>query len=102
MALIDEVKVALRTTSDDEGLLQEAQTLVDAAILDLQTSGILEDKITAIDDDALLRQCVIFYAKGYYGYDNADADRYQAAYDRLKTLLCSKEDYISEDEDEDE
>lgn len=61
MALIDEVLVALRTTSADTGLTTEAQTLIDAAKKDLESSGILEDKIT--EDDALIRQCIIFYVK---------------------------------------
>lgn len=93
MALIDEVKVAIRTTSDDAGLTQEAQTLIDAAKADLRSSGVQEAKIT--EDDALIRQCVIFYVKGFYGYDNADAASFQNAYADLKNALCSKAEYTA-------
>lgn len=94
MALIDEVLVALRTTSEDEGLKTEAQTLIDAAEKDLMSSGVLESKIT--EDDALVRQCIIFYVKGFYGYDNADAQIFQNAYNNLKNALCSKSEYTVE------
>lgn len=96
MALIDEVKVAIRSTSDDAGLIQEAQTLIDAAKADLQSSGVQEAKIT--EEDALIRQCVIFYVKGFYGYDNADAASFQAAYFNLKNALCSKAEYTAAEE----
>lgn len=98
MALIDEVKVALRTTSDDPGLIQEAQTLIDAAKQDLASSGILESKIT--EDDALVKQCIIFYVKGFYGYDNSDAEQFQNAYINLKHALCSKQEYTVAKEDD--
>lgn len=99
MALIDEVLVALRTTSADTGLTTEALTLIDAAKKDLESSGILEDKIT--EDDALIRQCIIFYVKGFYGYDNSDASTFQNAYINLKHALCSKQEYTVAEEGDD-
>jgi hypothetical protein len=91
MALIDEVKVACRITTDDVGLTSELNGLIDAAKRDLVSSGILESK--AIDTDALVKQCVLFYCKGNFGYDNPDAARYLSAYELMKQHLCSMDEY---------
>ena len=91
MALIDEVKVACRITTSDEGYTTELNSLIDAAKKDLITSGILEAK--AVETDALIKQCILFYCKGHFGYDNADAPRFLNAYDLMKQHLCSLQDY---------
>ena len=99
MALIDEVMAALRISSGDEGMVTEAQTLIDACKQDLITSGVLEEKLT--EDDGLIRQAIIFFVKAFHGYDNPDAEAFQNAYINVKHALCSKSDYTTSDDSED-
>lgn len=91
MALIDEVKVACRITTSDEGFTTELNSLIAAAKNDLITSGVLEAK--AVETDALVKQCILFYCKGHFGFDNSDAERFLNAYDLMKQHLCSLQDY---------
>ena len=91
MAILDEAKLALRiaaATTDFDG---EITGLIDAALADLSLAGL------AAGDTAkpLIKQAVITYCKGNFGYDNPDADRLRLAYDLLKAHLTLAEDYIT-------
>lgn len=91
MALLDDIKVQLRITTEDFGIVGEIQDLIDAAKADLGLSGVVGDKI--IDTDPLIRRAVVTYCKANFGYDNPDADRLQKSYDMLKTHLSLSVDY---------
>lgn len=91
MALLSDVKTALRiseTTTDFDG---EIQDLIDAAKTDLGLSGVMSEKV--IDTDPLIKRAVIVYCKANFGYDNPDAERFHRAYDLLKTHLSLSVDY---------
>ena len=75
MALLDEVKVALRVTSD--AFDTEIQGLIEAAKRDLNRVGVDE---ALVDSDPLAKMAVILFAKSRFGYDNSDASRFEDAY----------------------
>ena len=86
MALIDDVKLALRINSSTHNT--EINDLISAATADLALAGI---KVTTID--SLIKRAIILYCKTHFGYDNPDAERLGEAYRLLKTHLALAEDY---------
>lgn len=94
MAVLDDVKVALRiaaTTTDFDG---EINDLISAAIDDLKLAGVAADK--AIDTDPLIKRAITTYCKAYFGYDNPDASRFWRSYESLKMHLTLSADYNTE------
>ena len=87
MALIDDVKLALRVTSIDFDT--EIQDLIDSAKADLQLSGVVKLDET----DPLIKRAITTYCKANFGYDNPEADRFQRSYDLLKMHLALSADY---------
>lgn len=75
MALLGEVKVALRVTSD--AFDTEIQGLIEAAKRDLNRVGVDE---ALVDSDPLAKMAVVLFAKSRFGYDNSDASRFEDAY----------------------
>lgn len=75
MALLDEVKVALRVTSD--AFDTEIRGLIEAAKRDLNRVGVDE---ALVDSDPLAKMAVVLFAKSRFGYDNSDASRFEDAY----------------------
>lgn len=87
--LLNDVKKALRISSshfDDELTI-----LIESARLDMVQSGISFDK--AHSDDFLIKQTIVFYCKGHFGYDNQEADRFIAAYRNNLNKLSFVSDY---------
>ncbi len=82
---------SLRITSTDfDG---EIADLIRAAREDLALGGVLPER--ARDEaDPLIKRAVASYVKAEFGLDNEDADKYRAAYDRLKVSLAMASDYI--------
>jgi len=93
MALLDDVKLALRITSS--AFDSEVQDLIDAAKADLQLSGVHPDRLN--DDDPLIRRAIVTYAKAHFGYDNPEAERFQRSYDMLKAHLTLSQEYTAGD-----
>lgn len=93
MALLDDVKLALRISSS--AFDTEVQDLIYAAKADLQLSGV--DKLKILDTDPLIKRAVITYVKANFGFDNPDAERFQQAYYLLKMHLASSLDYTGGD-----
>lgn len=75
MALLDEVKVALRVTSD--AFDTEIEGLIEAAKRDLNRVGVDE---ALIESDPLAKMAVILFSKSRFGYDNSEASRFEDAY----------------------
>lgn len=88
MALIDDIKNALRESGND--LNTEIQDLIDSATADLILSGIHKDK--AVDTDALIKRAITIYCKAHFGYDE-QADRFQQSYNMLKSHLALSQEY---------
>ena len=87
MALIDDVKVALRvkSTAFDSA---EIQPIIDACKIDLKLSG-----LNVINEsDPLIQRAAILYSKGMFGYD-ANSERFMQAYTMLKNSMALSGDY---------
>lgn len=90
MAMLDDVKVALRITHS--ALDSEINDLIAAARQDLILAGVLPAKANS-STDALIKRAITTYVKGNFGFDNPDHDRLVMAYDKLKTHLTLSWDY---------
>lgn len=80
--LLDEVKLALRITSDDFDL--EVTALIDAAKRDMVRQGVREDLLAESTIDPLAKMAIVLFCKARFGFDNDDAERFETAY--AKTL----------------
>jgi hypothetical protein len=90
LAILDDVKVALRIAAATTEYDGEIQDLIDAAEDDLELAGV----VSASDTDPLTKRAIVTYCKANYGYDNPDSDRLQQAYLMLKMHLVLAEDYV--------
>lgn len=81
MALIDDVKVALRVSGT--ALDSEILTLIDAAKLDIWLSGVA----TVEDTDALIKTAIIAYCKWMFGWDNPEKEDFQNQYELIVSKL---------------
>ena len=90
MALLDDIKVAMRITTDlFDGELHD---LIAAAKSDLKLSGV--DPTKAEDDtDPLIKRAITTYVKANFGWDNPDAERLERAYDMIKAHLTLSQEY---------
>lgn len=90
MALLDDVKAALRVTTTDTGIVTEVEDLIEAAQADLSLSGVNAEDTS----DPLIKRAIVTYCKAYFGYNNPDADRFIASYTMLKSHLSMSGDYV--------
>jgi len=90
VALIDDVKLALRITSS--AFDNEITGLIEAAKADLQLSGVHQDKVKD-EGDPLIRRAITVYCKAHFGFDNPEAERFQQSYDMLKAHLTLSAEY---------
>lgn len=83
MALLDEAKLALRLSSGAyDG---EVESLLSAAIADMRRVGVREELLEEDSMDPIAKMACIAYAKAGFGFDNADAARFEASY---RQLVC--------------
>lgn len=94
--MIDEVKAALRVTTDDPGIIGEIEELIESAKIDLIQSGVKKELVNADEPDAIIRRAIKTYAKANFGYDNPEADRFDRAYVMLKQHLSLYGDFQDE------
>lgn len=94
--MLNKVKLALRITNSAYD--SEIKDLINACKKELELAGIAPSNITNTDE--MIIQAVINYCKAYFGYDNADAERYIKSYESLKAFLCLNynKPFFSEDE----
>lgn len=92
MSLIDDVKVALRVTTD--AFDPEVEMLVEAALRDLERVGIPGELLVDGPTDPLVRAAVCMYAKAHFGFDNSEAPRFDESYRQIvKDVLNSPTTY---------
>ena len=82
MAMLDDVKLALRLTT--QAYDAELNGLINAGLADLGVAGVTEDDTP----DPLINRAVITYCKVHFG-SPADYDRLKAAYDEQKAQLVT-------------
>lgn len=92
MALLDDVKLALRVTN--MAFDNEIEDLIKAAQQDLVLAGVDENKVKN-NEDPLIKRAIVVYCKANFGYDNPDAERFQKSYDLLKMHLALSLEYTS-------
>ncbi len=91
MALIDEVRKALRITGDDFD--DEITEIIESAKKDLQISGV--EKIE--EDDPLIKRSIILFAKSNFGMSNPESEKFYKQYERLKITMALSVDYKESD-----
>lgn len=89
MAILNDVKAALRISAANTTFDAELTALILSAKADLGLSGV---EIIS-DTDPLVQKAVITYCKAEFGYDNPDAERLQLSYERLKNSLTMSADH---------
>ena len=89
MAILDDVKIVLRITNTAYDT--EITDLINAAIADLQLSGVTAE--SAVDTDVLIKRAINTYVKAHFGWSNPDAERLHQAYEMLKGHLTLAGDY---------
>lgn len=91
MALLDDIKLSLRVTTD--ALDSEVQGLIDAARFDMGRVGVdpalLELNSDEDLDNAFVKQAVRCYAKAHFGFDNSEAERLDDSYRRIVADLMN-------------
>lgn len=92
MAILDDVKAALRISSGQTAFDGEIQGLIDAARADLQLSGLLDSKAND-DEDVLIKRAITVYVKCHFGWDNPDQERLLRAYEMIKNHLTLSAEY---------
>ncbi len=96
MALLDDIKIALRISPSNTAYDTEISDLIEAAKSDLILSGVVANKV--VDTDPLIKRAVSIYVKANFGWDNPDAERLQKSYDLLKMHLTLASDYNTAEE----
>lgn len=84
MDLIDDVKIALRLTTND--LDSSVTLLIGAAFADLGLAGVKGDTVIPNTEDPLIKQAVITYCRANFGQPDDYADL-KASYDEQKAQL---------------
>jgi len=96
--LIDDVKLALRLAPAQTHFDGEINDLIAAAEMDLVQSGV--DPAKAGDHtDPLIKRAIIMYCKAHFGWENADYERLEQAYQMLKAHLSLASDYRAQPEE---
>lgn len=88
MAMIDDVKLALRLTT--KAYDEELYDLIGAACADLGVAGVEEKTL----DNALYKKAVITYCKIHFG-SPADFDRLKKSYDEQKAQMATCSGYTN-------
>lgn len=94
MSLIEEVKSANRITTDDVGIASELESLIDAAKMDLEITGV-NALLVENEEDPLIKRAIVLYTKANFGFDNPDAERLQINYQMLRDKLSMDIDYMA-------
>lgn len=88
--LISDMRAVLRI--NHEMYDDEISALIEAAKTDLRIGGISPSK-TEDEADALIKRAITTYVKAEFGLDNADAEKYRAAYQAIRTRLMLSSEY---------
>jgi hypothetical protein len=91
MAILDEVKLALRISST--AFDTEITDIIASAKIDLTEAGAENTD----DTDSFVKRAIILYSKANFGMANPDMEKYQKAYDRLKITMALSEEYQTEE-----
>lgn len=92
MALLDDVKVALRVCTDDAGITGQISDLIEEAKLDLSKTANISAAAVA-EPDALVKGAIKCYCGSMWSDDPDEADRLKRCYDDYKAKLAMSSAY---------
>lgn len=95
MALTDDVKVALRVSSNAYDA--EVAALVAAALADMRRVGVPDAALSEDSPDPLARMAVLLFCKARFGYDNDEAPRFEESYRQTVADLANSPAYTGGD-----
>ncbi len=89
MGLFDEVKAALRVSTEDAGITGEIRDLIGGAKRELRRVGAVSPDLAADAEvtDEILKRAIILYAKGHFGFSE-DQEKYLEIYEKLKGYIA--------------
>ena len=90
MGLFDEVKAALRVSTEDAGIEGEIRDLIGGAKRELRRLGAVSPDLAADAEtisDEILKRAVILYAKAHFGFSE-DQEKYLEIYEKLKGYIA--------------
>ncbi len=90
--LNEKIKPLMRISATQTAFDVELEDLIDAARSDLKLSGVLPSKAES-ETDPLITRAVSTYVKANFGWENKDAEKFQASYDALKAHLTLSAEY---------
>ena len=98
--LLDDVRVALRVTSDATD--SEIEAMIDTAIADMRRVGVRDSLLNRESLTPMALNAVFMFCKANYGFDNKDAgtfwNRYQWTVTALMNSSMNECDSLSDDE----
>jgi len=105
VTLLADIRTALRVTTDL--LDSEAQTLISAALYDMERVGVnpallVVDEETGDLGNAFVKNAVMAYCKAQFGYDVSEAQRFDDSYRRIVCDLLNSSQNIAAMDDEPE
>ena len=92
-ALVVSARGWLRITTETRD--EEIRQVIDACLIDLSNAGV----VSLDTDDAAVQQCLKLYLKSQFGYD-ANAEKFNEAYEHLKKALALSGDYNTPESDD--
>lgn len=92
MALIDDVKVALRVRTTDAGITGQVSDLIEEAKLDLIHTANINPAAVATPD-ALVKGAIKCYCGAFWSDDDDEAQRLKSCYDDYKAKLAMSSKY---------
>ena len=72
----------------EPSMADEIRQTIEACMTDLYVAGVMHIN----PPDALVQQAIKLYCKAQFGYE-AESERYEKAYERLKVTLCCSSKY---------
>lgn len=100
MALIDEVKTALRVSLNDDDINLQIQSLIDAGKEDLyNTADISKSLMEQEEVPALIKLAIVTFVKTFWSDDDNEREKLQIAYDSLKAKMAMSSAYSTYEEE---
>lgn len=90
--LSEKIKPQMRVSAAQTAFDSEITDIIASARADLKLSGILTIKADS-ETDPLITRAVSLYCKANFGWDNKDAEKFQASYESLKAHLTLSQEY---------
>jgi len=100
MALLDDMKVAVRVSSDAYN--SEIRMWIDAALADMRRVGVNPDMLTVESPSALVLAAITCFVKAKFGYDVDERRRFDESYRSLVISLMNSSANIGYEADSDD